>query len=273
MKTPTWVDGIVVRTIAILTVFAPASVLAQPPAALDLMNQSHLAYYYAGDGGQARVVMVLTDTQGKTRTREFWIARRDVADMGDQRYYTYFLKPADVARTAFLVHKKAQANDDRWLYIPTLDLVKRIATDDRRASFVGSDFTYEDISGRLPSLDNHEIIGPDTAMGHPATKVKSTPKDAKTADYAYRFTWVDNESRLPLREEYVDKKGATARRFQIDRVETVEAIPTAVERTMFNLETGRKTTISFTNITYKTNLAADDFNERLLKNPPADFAR
>jgi hypothetical protein len=273
LKIPTWANGVVMRAIAILTVFAPAPVLAQTSAALDLMNQSHLAYYYAGDGGQARVVMVLTDAQGKTRTREFWIVRRDVADMGDQRYYTYFLKPADVARTAFLVHKKAQANDDRWLYIPTLDLVKRIAADDRRASFVGSDFTYEDISGRLPSLDNHEIIGPDTAMGRPATKVKSTPKDPKTADYAYRFAWVDNEIKLPLKEEYIDKKGVAVRRFQIDSVETIEAIPTAVVRTMFNLATGRKTTISFTNISYKTNLKADDFNERLLKNPPADFTR
>ncbi len=273
LKTPIRSGAAALCAVALLTAYPPGPVHAQTSAALDLMNQSHLAYYYAGDGGQARVVMVLTDAQGKMRTREFWIARRDIADMGDQRYYTYFLKPADVARTAFLVHKKAQANDDRWLYIPTLDLVKRIAADDRRASFVGSDFTYEDISGRLPALDNHEIIGPDTAMGRSVTKVKSTPKDPKTADYAYRFTWVDDETNLPLKEEYIDKKGVAVRQFQIDSVETIEAIPTAVVRTMFNLETGRKTTISFTNVSYKTNLKADDFNERLLKNPPADFAR
>ncbi|MBI3872020.1 MAG: outer membrane lipoprotein-sorting protein [candidate division Zixibacteria bacterium] len=242
-------------------------------AALGLMNQSHLAYYYAGDGGHARVNMILSDGRGRTQTREFWIARRDIADMGDQNYYTYFLKPADVARTALVIHKKAQANDDRWLYVPALDLVKRIAADDRRASFVGSDFTYEDISGRLPSLDKHEAIGPDSALGRAATKVKSTPVNPKTADYAWRVTWVDVDSKLPLREEYYDARGTLQRRFEITKIETIEGIPTATERTMTNLQSGHSTTIRFTDVTYKPDLKAEDFNERLLKNPPAAFTR
>ncbi|MEW5874359.1 MAG: outer membrane lipoprotein-sorting protein [Candidatus Zixiibacteriota bacterium] len=242
-------------------------------AATQLMNESHQSYYYAGDGGQARVTMVMTDKKGRTREREFWMLRRDVQDMGDQRYYTYFIKPADVQRTAFLVHKKAEGNDDRWLYVPALDLVKRIAADDRRTSFVGSDFTYEDVSGRLPSLDNHEIIGPDTAMGRSATKVKSTPKDPKTADYAYRFSWIDVETKLPLKEEYFDGKDTAMRRFAIGNIETVEEIPTATVRIMTDLAKNQSTTISFGEITYKNDLKAEDYNERLLKNPPAAYTR
>ncbi|GAB4324418.1 MAG: outer membrane lipoprotein-sorting protein [Candidatus Zixiibacteriota bacterium] len=242
-------------------------------AATQLMVESHKSYYYAGDGGSARVTMVLTDKKGRTREREFWMLRRDVEDMGDQRYYTYFIKPADVRRTALVVHKKAEGNDDRWLYVPALDLVRRIAANDSRSSFVGSDFTYEDVSGRLPSLDNHEIVGPDTAMGRSATKVKSTPKDAGSAEYAYRFTWVDNETKLPLKEEYIDKKGETVRRFEIGKIEVIETIPTATERTMYDLKKGQHTTISFTDISYEPKLEADEFNERLLKNPPAQFTQ
>jgi outer membrane lipoprotein-sorting protein len=217
--------------------------------------------------------MVLTNKKGKTREREFWMMRRDVEDMGDQRYYTYFIKPADVSRTAFLVHKNAEGDDNRWLYIPALDLVKRIAADDRRSSFVGSDFTYEDVSGRLPVLDNHELMGSDTAMGRAATKVKSTPKDAKTADYVYRITWVDDETKLPLKEEYYDKKDEIVRRFEISTVENVEDIPTATVRTIYDLEKGSHTTITFTEMTYVTDLNPDDFNERLLKNPPREYTR
>jgi len=242
-------------------------------AALKLMEQSHQNYFYAGDGGSAKVTMSIVDKKGRTREREFWMLRKDVQDMGDQRYYTYFIKPADVQRTAFLVHKHAEGNDDRWLYVPALDLVRRIAADDSRSSFVGSDFTYEDVSGRLPSLDNHEIVGPDTAMGRQATKVKSTPKNPKTADYEYRYTWVDDETKLPLKEEYVDKKGETVRRFEVGKIETIEGFPTATVRTMYDLKGGRQTTISFTDVTYKTDMKADDFNERLLKNPPAEYTR
>lgn len=258
--------------VAGLLLHGSATALADD-AATKLMEESHQSYFYAGDGGSAKVTMSIVDKKGRTREREFWMLRRDVADMGDQRYYTYFIKPADVQRTAFLVHKKAEGNDDRWLYVPALDLVRRIAADDSRSSFVGSDFTYEDVSGRLPSLDNHEIVGPDTAMGRQATKVKSTPKDSKTADYVYRYTWVDDETKLPLKEEYIDKKGETVRRFEVGKIETIEDFPTATVRSMYDLKSGGHTTISFTDVTYKTDMKADDFNERLLKNPPAEYTR
>lgn len=242
-------------------------------AGTQLMQESHKAYYYAGDGGSAKVTMVLTDKKDRTREREFWMLRRDVEDMGDQRYFTYFIKPADVRRTSLVVHKKAEGSDDRWLYVPALDLVRRIAANDSRSSFVGSDFTYEDVSGRLPGLDNHEILGPDTAMGKSATKVKSTPKDAGSAEFEHKLTWVDNETKLPLKEEYVDKKGETIRRFEIGAIEVIEDIPTATVRTMYDLKKGQHTTISFNEVSYAPRLTADEFNERLLKNPPAEFTQ
>jgi len=258
---------------ALVALLAVDGVLAQESPAEKLMNESQYAYYYAADGGHAKVNMVLTNKKGKTREREFWMLRCDVEDMGDQRYYTYFIKPADVSRTAFLVHKNAEGNDNRWLYIPALDLVKRIAADDRSSSFVGSDFTYEDVSGRLPILDNHEILGSGTALDRPATMVKSTPKDPKTADYVYRITWVDDETKLPLKEEYYDKKDKMMRRFEIGTIENVEDVPTATVRTIYDLKKGSHTTITFTEMTYKTDMNPDDFNERLLKNPPREYTR
>jgi outer membrane lipoprotein-sorting protein len=157
--------------------------------------------------------------------------------------------------------------------VPALDLVRRIAADDRRSQFIGSDFTYEDVSGRLPILDNHEILGADSVNGRAATKVKSTPKDKGTADYQYRITWVDDATKLPLKEEYFDKKDEIVRRFEVGQIEVVEDIPTAVERTMYDLEGNRHTTITFSDISYSIDLKPDDFSERLLKNPPAEYTR
>ncbi len=246
---------------------------AQAPSAEQIMEKSHQAYYYAGDGGHARVKMVLTDKKGRTREREFWMVRADIQDMGDQRYFTYFLDPADVRRTSFLVHKQAEGNDDRWLYIPALDLVKRIAADDRGSSFIGSDFSYEDVSGRLPNMDHHEIMGEDTVMGRTVTKIKSTPKDGGTADYAYRISWIDKETYLPLKEEYFEEDGELRRVFEIGKIEAIDGYPTGVERIMTNVQKGTKTELSFTDISYQPQLEADDFTERLLKSPPRDYTR
>jgi len=55
------------------------------------------------------------------------ILRRDVADGGDQKFYVYFLEPADVRKMVYMVWKHTDRDDDRWLYLPALDLVKRIA--------------------------------------------------------------------------------------------------------------------------------------------------
>lgn len=258
---------------ALLTFGAVMEAAAQDGDALTIMNDSHKTYYYAGDGGHAKVSMVLTDKKGRTREREFWMVRRDVEDMGDQRYYTYFLKPADVSRTGFLVHKNAEGSDSRWLYIPSLDLVKRIAANDRGSSFVGSDFAYEDVSGRLPNMDNHEILGEDVVNGRAVLKIKNMPKDANTADYAYRISYIDKENHLPLKEEYFDKKDRLDRVFEVLAVEEVEGFPTATKRRMTNSKKGSFTDLTFTEMTYVATLDADAFSERMLKNPPREYTR
>ena len=94
-----------------------------------------------------------------SRTREFtWLRlNTDQADR-DQKFYVYFHRPADVNKMVFMVWKHLQADDNRWLYLPALDLVKRIAATDERTAFVGSDFFYEDVSGRTIHEDRHELL-------------------------------------------------------------------------------------------------------------------
>ncbi len=87
--------------------------------------------------------MTITDAQGKERRREFVILRKDKEDGGNQFFYVYFFKPSDVRKMVFMVHKYVDRDDDRWLYLPALDLVKRIAAADVRTRFVGLTFTMK----------------------------------------------------------------------------------------------------------------------------------
>ena len=82
--------------------------------------------------------MTITDKRGKTRERRFTMLRRDDAEGGDQKYFVYFQRPRDVQRMTFLVWKNPLADDSRWIYVPSLDLVKAIAASDKRSSFVGT---------------------------------------------------------------------------------------------------------------------------------------
>lgn len=187
---------------AAILIFSAQFAMAQDAEAI--MKQSHLNYYYSGDDGKADVVMTLVDGSGKERVKEFTMVRKDLVDGGDQLYFVYFKKPSDIRRMTFMVSKHVDSDDDRMLYVPAIDLVKKIAASDKASSFVGSDFSYEDVSGRLWTVDNHELMGEDKIGDTPVYKIKSTPK---ADDYfAYRISFIDKEQKLPLRGNFMINK-------------------------------------------------------------------
>lgn len=259
--------------LAILLVSAlfNSAVRAQEDAT-ELMKKSHLAFYYAGDDGLAEVNMKIVDKRGKEREKVFTMLRKDITDGGKQLYYTYFKKPADVSRLTFMVHK-TPGSDARWIYVPSVDLIKPISADDKNSSFVGSDFSYEDVSGRHWSEDNHTIIGDSTVNDRAVTMVESIPKDEGYKGFAKKISYIDKENLLPLLERYYDKKGNEIREFTADKIEDVDGFNTVVQRTMTDLKKDRHTTIEFVNIQYNIGLTEDIFTERYLKTPPREFIK
>ncbi|MCA9752470.1 MAG: outer membrane lipoprotein-sorting protein, partial [Gemmatimonadetes bacterium] len=239
------------------------------PNADEIMKASHLNMYYAADDGRAEVQMELVDKKGRTRNRSFVMIRRDVEEGGKQKYFTYFLEPSDVRRTTFMVWKDPQAEDSRWIYVPALDLVRQISSKDKGSSFVGSDFSYEDVSGRHWTDDTHEFVRDEELDGRPAHVIKSTPVEDEGG--AYRITWVDSERLLPLKEEWYDKKGEIDRVFRAEKVEDIEGYPTVTVRVMETPRSGSHTTVTFTDVSYDVGAGDDLFTERHLKNPPRDL--
>lgn len=240
--------------------------------ASEIMKQSHLAYYYAGNDGIADVSMSIIDKKGKERVREFTMLRRDSEDGGEQKYYTYFKKPSDVSRLTFMVHKNPNGNDSRWIYVPSVDLIKPISADDKNSSFVGSDFSYEDVSGRHWLEDNHQLLGDSTLNDRIVFMIESTPKEAYKG-FSRKISFIDKENYLPLREEYYNKKDVLVRIFTAEKIEEVNGINTISIRTMEDVKKKRRTTVSFSNISYNEGLEDNLFTERYLKNPPRQFIK
>ena len=247
--------------------FAPTAASAQD--ATELMKQAHLNMYYAGEDGSARVKMVITEKSGKTREREFVILRKDFVDGGEQRYFVYFHEPNDVRRTTFMAWKNPEGDDSRWIFVPALDLVKALAANDKKSSFVGSDFAYEDVSGRHWSQDAHTLLGEEKLGEWQTWKLESVPV---SSDYfAKKVTWIDQATKLIVREEYFDDRGAELKVFEVSKIETVDGFATAVDRKMSTPRKGNSTTISFGSIAYDIGLDAGIFAERYMKSPPREY--
>jgi outer membrane lipoprotein-sorting protein len=228
--------------------------------------------YYAADDGMTDVTMTIVNSSGKERLREFTMLRKDLVEGGKQDYYTYFRKPHDVSRLSFMVHKIPDATDNRWLYIPSVDLIKRISADDKNSSFVGSDFTYEDVSGRHWSEDNHTLLKEDTYNGRDVYVIESIPKEPYKG-FAKKISFIDKEYMLPLKEEYYDKKGELERVFTAEDLVDVDGFMTPTLRKMENVRKNQYTTVKFDNIKYNVGIGEDIFSERYLKNPPREFIK
>ena len=243
-----------------------------------IVNKANIIAYYQGNDGKAKVTMTITDKKGQSRLREFIILRKDIKDGGDQKYYVYFLKPADVRKMVFMVHKNSdvEKDDDRWLYLPSLDLVKRIAAGDKRTSFVGSDFLYEDVSGRNLAEDTHELI----ATTDKYYVVKNVPKKPDTVEFSYFNVSIDRKTFVPMKMEFYDKNDKLYRIIESEKVELIEVkegeniqnFSTVVKSTVSDLNTGSKTVMEFTDVKYNIDLG-DIFTERYLRMPPEEAKR
>lgn len=248
------------------------------PPVEQIVNHANMVSYFQGRDGRARVAMTITDSQGRTRSRELTILRRDGPETdaiegnayrGEQKYYVYFRRPADVSQMTLLVWKHQDRDDDRWLYLPALDLVKRIAASDERTSFVGSDFFYEDISGRSIDDDSHELI--ETTDNYYV--VRNTPKRPGEVEFAYYDVYIHRQSFLPIRTEYVDDSGNLYRRYTALAVENVQGYPTVVKAKMENLRNGGTTELTYSGIDYDLGLPEDVFSERYLRRAPREYLR
>ena len=243
---------------------------AEDLTAQQIVDKANQAAYYAGTDGRADVRMVIRDAGGGQRIREFTILRMNT-ELGNQKFYLYFQAPADVRKMAYLVWKNVGdgQDDDRWLWLPALNLARRIAPGDKRTPFVGSDFLYEDVSGRNTRADTHRLVETtDTQY-----IIESTPQDATAVEFAAYRVWIDRDTFLPRKAEYVDRHGQPYRRVAATRVETIHGYPTVIESQVEDLVSGGSTVNTFSDVKYEIGLKETIFSERFLRRPPREVMR
>lgn len=251
--------------IVLLILLLPVQISAL--TADEIVRNSQEAFLYKGDDFKARVVMKLITAKGKERIREMTMLRKNFGPTGgEQKYFIYFHRPTDVKKMTFMVYKYPGKDDDRWLFVPAINMTKRIAASDKTSSFVGSDFTYENISGRDIEDDTHALEKEEQINGKEVYVVKSTPK-AADVNYSYKLSWIDKEYFLPRKEEYYDLKGKLMKVFTAEKIENIKEIPTVMKRTMENVQSGHRTEVSLMRINYNLGIEDSLFSERYLKRP------
>ncbi len=249
----------------------------QLPVTEIVQRANRISDNYQGRDGRGQIRMSIFDASGKERRREFSMLKWDQPGpnpdddsfCGDQKFYVFFHRPADVSKMAFLVHKHLAGEDDRWLYLPALSMVKRISSADKRTSFVGSHFLYEDITGRNINSDSHILMASDGDF----FTLKSAPKDRDRVEFAHFVSRVRRNDFMIMEKTYFDQQGQAYRRYQVEKWETIQDYPTITRSRMTDLRTGGYTIMTYSSMEYNLGLKESLFSERYLRRPPHRYLR
>ena len=234
-----------------------------------IVEKANLASYYAGADGRSEVRMIIRDNQGREQRRQFTVLRKNVETGADQNFLVVFSRPSDVRGTVYLVKKHIDRDDDRWLYLPGLDLVKRVAAGDKRTSFVGAHYFYEDVSGRAPTDDTHELVETTDEF----YVLKHLPKDRSVVEFESYVTWIDKQHFLPMKIEYTNTAGSVYRKVEVMKVESIGGHPTVVESRVSDIDAGGHTDMQFRYIAYDVGMPDEVFTERSLRSPPREWLK
>ena len=248
---------------------APA--MAETLTAEQLVEKTYCASFYAGDDSYAEMSMVITDAQGRKQDRELIMLRRDEPGdkCGDQQFYAYFKRPADVQKMRFMVWKEKGKEDSRWLYLPAMDLVKRISAADKRTSFAGSHFFYEDVSGRSLTADTHKLASTTDNF----YVIESTPKNEKEVEFKYYKIFIHKTSFITIKAEFYDRSGKVYRTFEAKKVETIDGLPTVTHASVTDTKIGGSTETKISKAKYNLKIPKNIFTERYLRQIPTEYVK
>jgi len=216
-----------------------------------------------GDTTHSLVQMVLRESGGDTSTRtvENWI--RESAD-GTSSSVIVFHEPASVKNTRFLTIENKDRDDDQWIYLPGLGRVRRIAASEGNSSFMGTDFTYDDMQSREVDEDIHKLLKEEQAQGYDCYVVESIPKES-SPQYSKRIQWVAKENWIPVKVELYDSDGALHKVLTIGRIEKVQGFWTAIDTTMTNIRTDHSTDLNIKKLVYNEKVPEGLFTVNFLR--------
>ena len=150
------------------------------------------------DNSVQRMKMTLVSKSGSERVREFELKVR--RDDDAVRSHTRFLSPADVAGTAMVIVDHPDELDEQLLYVPALKRVTRISGRARSGSFLGSDFSFEDLEVNNANDAVHKLVSEDAE----AWVIETKP--GAGSSYGRVVSTVRKKDHLPMKVDYFDGK-------------------------------------------------------------------
>lgn len=217
-------------------------------------------------GEEADMKMVLIDAHGTQTMREMQGKVLEVEGDGN-RSLSIFLNPKDVKGTKMLTWAHRQNDDDQWLYLPSMKRTKRISSSNKSSSFMGSEFSYEDLGSQEVEKYGYKFLKDEKMNGMDCWVMERTPK--KESGYSKQIITMAKKYYNPLKIEYFDRRGellktATFSDYKEYKVGS-KNLWMADQIHMNNVQTQKQSTFSWQNRQVGKKLAMKEFETKSLE--------
>ena len=245
-----------------------------PTAQADLTARQIMEKVDARDDGDrsiAQQTMILIDKNDNQRVRKMKAVSIDQGK--DVWRLMFFLSPADVKDTGFLTYDyySGEKDDDQWLYLPALKKVKRIASSDKSSAFMGSDFSYSDMTRRVLDEWKYTLLKEMDVRGSKCWLIQAEPVSKAVEDrygYTKSVVFIRQDLFMAVRGVHWVKEGRKLKYFDVPEIKQIDGVWTAMElhmKTTKNKQTLHRTVIRFDDIRYNQDVDKNLFNTRTLE--------
>ena len=224
-----------------------------------------------GDNMTANMEMILIDKKGHERVRKIKTLSKDRGK--DTLKLMFFVEPADVRDTGFLTYDyySGEKDDDQWLFLPELHKTKRIASSDKSSAFMGSDFSYADMTKRVLDEWKYNLLKEAEVRGHKVWLIEAIPSN-KTIEDRYGYTksvlFVRQDIFMVVRAVLWVKEGKKLKYLDVKKLELIDGIWIGTEihmKTNKGKQTIHRSVFKWHNIKFNQDLDEDLFTIRQLE--------
>ena len=196
------------------------------------------------------VYMILTDKKGSQDANGF---REYGKEDGSKTYIVMDFKTGTNKGTRFLQITDDNGPDEKHIFLPALKSVRRVNSSEGSKAFMGSDATYDDLTTRDVSEDEHlyiceESMTVESGKKYDCYKIKEVPLDKKGTQYNYRMVWVDKETMYPIHTEMYDKNDKLIKVLEVLDIQKISGYDMPMENKLTNVQTGHSTTLKIAKV-------------------------
>ena len=251
------------KMIFIGVILISAAALSYAQNALSIVEQSRDRI--KADTISSRSKMILTAKNGTVTERVMdQYSKKDAK--GNARTIIVFQDPVSIRGTRFLTMENPGRDNDQWIFLPSLGKVRRIAASEGSGSFMGTDFSYDDISSadREADLDNHKILREEKFNGNDCYVIESAPKNANY-QYSKMVQWINKNSSVMHKIELYDKRGTQVKLLEVLELKEVQGRLSIMTTKMTTLAAGTSTSLNIMNLKYDDTIPEGVFTTNYLE--------